>query len=56
VPGTPFKITPDSSASERWRVRALVEMLTALSLPRPSSPWHPAHEELKTFLPCAEEV
>jgi len=54
VPGTPFETISATCVSERCRTLAFPAMLIALSLPRPSSPWHPAHDELKVAWPAVE--
>src|ERR1051325_2126799 len=51
VPGMPFEMMLASWPLDRCRTLALPEMSTALSLPRPSSPWHPEQEELKVLWP-----
>ena len=54
VPGTPLEMMPASWASERRCALAPAAMLTALSLPRPSSPWHAAQLALKVVRPDRE--
>jgi hypothetical protein len=56
VPGMPFEIMLDTWESERRRTFTLAAMFAPLSLPRPSSPWHPAQVELKVRPPGADVV